>query len=77
MPEVEVGPAIRDPWASSFNAGALNVGNKLTLRDRQSKKVLLDTDLHLNDGRGISFSPDGKQLAVPLNDNTVQIFELQ
>jgi WD40 repeat protein len=77
VPEVEVGPAIRDPWASSRNAGPLYVGNKLTLRDRESNEVLLEKVLNLNDGRGISFSPDGKKMALPMNDNTVTIVELR
>ena len=74
--EVVIGPSIRDPWASSRNAGPIEVGNQLTLRDRKTGKVLLDKILPLNNGRGISFSPDGKKLAVPLNDNTIPIFEL-
>ena len=75
-PRVEVGAAIRDPWASPRNAGPLSVGNQLTLTDPVSKTVLFDRVLSLNGGRGISISPDGKKIALPLLDNTVQILEL-
>jgi WD40 repeat protein len=74
--EVEVGPTIRDPWASPFNAGPLPVGNQVTLRDKKTKKVLCDQTMNVHAAVGISFSPDGKKLAVPMNDNTVSIFEL-
>lgn len=75
-PEVTVGPALRDPWASSRNAGAMNIGNKITVKDRTTRKLLLDRLINANAGHGISFSPDGKRMALPLNDNTVQIFDL-
>jgi WD40 repeat protein len=75
-PQVEVGAAIRDPWASPFNAGPLPVGNQFTLRDPASKELLFAQVLNINNGLGISFSTDGKNMAVPMNDNTVKIFEL-
>ncbi len=74
VPLVTVGPLIRDPWMSPFNAMGTSIGNKLTLTDPASKKVLLDQVLYLNGGRGISFSSDGKKVALPMLDNSVQIF---
>jgi WD40 repeat protein len=76
LPEVAVGAGVRDPWASSMNAGPLTVGNLLTVRDRESKKVLVKRVLNLNGGRGIGFSPDGKRVALPMADNTVLILDL-
>lgn len=76
LPEVVPGKAVRDPWASSQNAGAINVGQQLTVKDRKTQKVLLDVELPLNGGRGISIRGDGKLLAVPLIDATVLLIEI-
>jgi hypothetical protein len=49
----------------------------MTIKERAGGKVLLDNVLNLNNGRGISFSRDGNRIALPMNDNTVQIFDLR
>lgn len=72
--EVTVGKALRDPWASNFNAGAIAVGSTVTIKNAAGK-VLFEETISTHMGLGISISPDGKKSAIPRSNGTVAIIE--
>lgn len=72
---VAIGPPVRDPWASPTHPWPLAMGNQVTVKTADGKKVLLDTALSLRGG-GPAVSADGQRVAFPLADKGVVILDL-
>lgn len=75
LPAIEIGQTIRDPWASSTNIGAQSMGNKITLVNKATKEPIFTTTQNIT-GEGVSISPDGKRIALPMADFSVVLLDL-